>query len=112
MTPTFDVVIPSAGRPELEPLLVALACGTGPQPASVVVVDDRPGPADGKPLAPLVRASIEAQLDGRLRVLRPEASGRGRAAARNAGWRAGSAEWVCFLDDHVFPEATWRARLA
>lgn len=29
--------------------------------------------------------------------------GRGPAAARNVGWRATSARWVCFLDDDVEP---------
>jgi histidinol-phosphate phosphatase family protein len=31
----------------------------------------------------------------------------GPAAARNAGWRAGSAEWVAFLDDDVVPAPGW-----
>jgi histidinol-phosphate phosphatase family protein len=37
--------------------------------------------------------------------------GRGPAAARNAGWRAASAEWVVFLDDDVVPGRGWARRL-
>src|SRR5215211_1299067 len=36
----------------------------------------------------------------------------GPAAARNAGWRRASAEWVAFLDDDVVPSPSWLADLA
>ncbi|WP_418605725.1 glycosyltransferase family 2 protein [Georgenia sp. SUBG003] len=38
--------------------------------------------------------------------------GRGPAAARNAGWRTTTAEWVAFLDDDVLLPADWSCRLA
>jgi HAD superfamily hydrolase (TIGR01662 family) len=43
-------------------------------------------------------------------VLRGRA--RGPAAARNAGWRAGTAPWVAFLDDDTVPSPSWLADLA
>jgi histidinol-phosphate phosphatase family protein len=99
---TYDVVIPTAGRPSLAALLAGLAAGDGPAPERVIVVDDRPGE-----VAPL---ATPAGLP--LRVLRPDRPGRGPAAARNAGWRAGAADWVVFLDDDVALPAGWRAALA
>src|SRR5687767_11943547 len=87
---TFGVVIPSAGRESLPRLLRALAAGTGPLPGRVYVVDDRPRAAEPLRL-PEVGLEVEV-VRGR---------GRGPAAARNSGWRAGSSEWVAFLDDDV-----------
>lgn len=95
---SFDVVIPTAGRPSLARLLAALQTGAGPAPGRIVVVDDRRGA--GPPLA--VPRGVE--------VVR--GPGRGPAAARNTGWRATSAEWVAFLDDDVISPPSWRAALA
>ena len=36
------VVVPTIGRPSLDALLDALAAASGPRPAELVVVDDRP----------------------------------------------------------------------
>jgi HAD superfamily hydrolase (TIGR01662 family) len=105
--PAFDVVIPSAGRPSLEATLLALAAGDGPWPGRVVVVDDRGGAGSGRPL---VGPDAGAALHGALSVLHGPA--RGPAAARNAGWRACQAPWICFLDDDVVPGPDWRAALA
>jgi len=91
---SFDVVIPSAGRPSLDVLLAALE----PLHERVVVVDDRP--AGGEPL----------EVAHGVRVVRGPA--RGPAAARNAGWRACAGDWVAFLDDDVEPEPGWPACLA
>jgi histidinol-phosphate phosphatase family protein len=91
---SFDVVIPSAGRPSLRVLLDALD-GIHDR---VVVVDDRataPDPLD---------------VPSGVRVVRGPA--RGPAAARNAGLWACRAEWVAFLDDDVEPEPGWPERLA
>ncbi len=92
----YDVVVPSVGRPSLLALLDSVLGSSGPPPASVTVVDDR---RDGAPLdvPPGVRVAL--------------AGGRGPAAARNAGWRAGSATWVAFLDDDVVVAPTWAADL-
>jgi hypothetical protein len=100
MMPTYDVVVPSAGRPCLTALLDALDTSRGPRPDRVLVVDDRPRP-DG-PL-PLGRAA------GTVEVWRGPA--RGPAAARNVGWRAATAPWVAYLDDDVVPGPTWAADL-
>ena len=40
------------------------------------------------------------------------AAGQRPAAARNVGWRAGTATWTVFLDDDVLPRPGWRADLA
>jgi HAD superfamily hydrolase (TIGR01662 family) len=96
---SVDVVIPSAGRESLGALLAALGAGEG-RAARILVVDDRARPAGPLLARPLPRG---------VEVVRGPA--RGPAAARNAGWRAGTAAWVAFLDDDVVPEPDWWARL-
>ncbi|MUN40861.1 HAD-IIIA family hydrolase [Actinomadura litoris] len=100
------VVIPTIGRASLrvtlDALLTALEHGPGPAPHEIIVVDDRPGPGAPLPLPPSAGHGV--------RVIR--SGGRGPAAARNAGWRAATTEWVAFLDDDVVPEPAWPARLA
>jgi histidinol-phosphate phosphatase family protein len=96
---TFDVVIPTVGRPSLARLLAALDRAEGPRPGRVIVVVD--GPAE------LV---TDCYLPAEAEVLRGR--GAGPAAARNLGWRASSAEWIAFLDDDVVPDANWLADLA
>jgi histidinol-phosphate phosphatase family protein len=104
--PRYDVVVPTSGRASLEVLLAALGAADGPVPEQVLLVDDRPAAAAAaEPLAPRVPAA----LGGRALVLR--GGGRGPAAARNLGWRAGRAPWVAFLDDDVIPPPGWRADL-
>jgi histidinol-phosphate phosphatase family protein len=101
---TYDVVVPTIGRPSLAVLLDALARSAGPPPRAVVLVDDR-----RRPSTPLV-ASVPPALVPLVRVLRGRAAG--PAAARNTGWRASSAPWIAFLDDDVVPAPDWCARLA
>jgi histidinol-phosphate phosphatase family protein len=103
--PTFDVVIPAAGRPSLARVLEALAAGQGPLPGHVFVVDDRREPVE--PLLP--DASLNGLASG-VRIL--PGRGAGPASARNIGWRASGAQWVVFLDDDVIPAPTWLERLA
>jgi histidinol-phosphate phosphatase family protein len=99
---SFDVVIPTLGRPSLRDTASALAVAgglsEGQAPGRVLVVHD-----GGRQLPRL------AVIDG-LEVLR--GPGYGPAAARNVGWRASSAEWVAFLDDDVVPSPDWLTRLA
>src|ERR671917_726508 len=96
-----SVVVPTVGRPSLDVLLDALAQATGPRPAELVLVDDRPA---GDPLRP-ERPGLPP-----LRVVRT--GGRGPAGARNLGWRTARTDWVAFLDDDVVPDADWYQRLA
>ncbi|MCW2661450.1 MAG: putative transferase [Mycobacterium sp.] len=100
MTPDYAIVVPTIGRDSLRRLLIALERGSGPAPAEVVLVDDRPEPVTDLP--------VTAGLP--VRVLR--SGGRGPAAARNVGWRATTVRWVCFLDDDVLPDAWWRWAVA
>jgi histidinol-phosphate phosphatase family protein len=101
---SFDVVIPTTGRPSLARLLGALAGGAaGRRPDRVIVVDDSGGEE---------RAALDAVLSGRIAERIPElevviSPRRGPAAARNAGWRMSRAEWVAFLDDDVIPPVDW-----
>jgi HAD superfamily hydrolase (TIGR01662 family) len=98
--PSYSVVVPTVGRPSLRALLDALAAARGPEPAAVVVVDDRPGDP----------APLDLPAWAPLRVVRGAA--RGPAAARNTGWRATSTPWVAFLDDDVLVPVDWPLRLA
>jgi glycosyltransferase involved in cell wall biosynthesis len=97
VSPDISVVVPSRDRPEgLNRLLTGLRRQTlGVQRFEVIVVDDGSHP----PVA----------LDPgglRLRVIRHERS-RGPAAARNSGWRNGSAPIVAFIDDDCIPSERW-----
>jgi HAD superfamily hydrolase (TIGR01662 family) len=106
-TPRVDIVIPTIGRPSLQALLDSLAMAlseggvSAPALAGCFVVDDRRGP-----VTPLL---IEMPARAPVRVM--ESSGRGPAAARNVGWRAGDAEWVVFLDDDVVVGPSWWTEL-
>ncbi|MEU1125257.1 glycosyltransferase [Streptomyces sp. NPDC005899] len=102
--PEYAVVVPTIGRPCLADCLRALASATGPRPAEVVVVDDRPEPRDILPV------EAAGELCDRVRTL--ATGGRGPAAARNAGLRAVTAPWVVFLDDDVRVLPDWAERLA
>ncbi|GAB3300213.1 HAD-IIIA family hydrolase [Parasphingorhabdus pacifica] len=98
--PVYSVVIPTMGRDSLRAVLDALEAGRGPDPAEVVVVDDRPVP------------EVPLRLpDSRLSTRLLHSFGRGPAGARNTGWRAVRTEWIVFLDDDVIPGSRWRAQL-
>jgi histidinol-phosphate phosphatase family protein len=103
--PHYTVVVPTTGRDNLRVLLGALARADGPQPAEVIVVDDRPGPAGDLPLPAAITGPAAP-----IKVVRT--GGRGPAAARNAGLRSARTEWIAFLDDDVVIPADWPRRLA
>lgn len=104
---SFDIVIPTIGRPCLGRLLDSLAAsGGGVRPASLILVDDRRHPLPELPLASGLAGTGILPL-----VQVVGTGGQGPAAARNAGWRAGSAEWVVFLDDDVVTTPSWLADL-
>jgi hypothetical protein len=81
------------------------------RPGRVVLVDDRGGrAANATEAAPLPLGHLRSGLADRLTVI--AGRGAGPAAARNAGWRAATAEWVAFLDDDVLPPPEWMTALA
>ena len=99
-----DVVVPTIGRPSLERLLEGLDRELAEHPGligRVVVVDDRPAPADALRPRPMRHARC-AVVSG---------PARGPAAARNAGWRRTTAPWVVFLDDDVEVGSGWAGLL-
>src|SRR3954451_16954199 len=101
MLGSCSVVVPTVGRPSLDVLLDALATGSGPRPAELVLVDDRPG---GEPMRP-ERPGLPPGRGVRT-------GGGGPARARNLGWRTARTEWIAFLDDDVVPDPDWYERLA
>jgi hypothetical protein len=89
----IDVVIPTIGRPSLFRLIEGLRPSLArPEIAVVYVVDDRPHPTP-----PLVLPGVHILRSG----------GRGPAAARNLGWKAGRSPWIAFLDDDVVIQDHW-----
>ncbi|GAA2247778.1 glycosyltransferase [Streptomyces roseiscleroticus] len=102
----YAVVIPTLARDTLADCLAALAAATGPAPAEIVLVDDRPEPDDAALRHPL---RLLGELRVRTTVLR--GGGRGPAAARNRGLRAVTSPWVVFLDDDVQVGPHWSAQL-
>lgn len=101
-TPPVSVVVPTRNRPAaLARCLGALERQTGCPAFEVVVVDD--GSARGAEVADVVGASPRARL--------VRESGRGPAAARNAGGAAAVGSTLLFVDDDCEPEPRWAARL-
>jgi histidinol-phosphate phosphatase family protein len=105
--PTFDVVVPTVGRPSLGVLVDALdalraMAATPPALERVLVVDDRSA-AD---------APLDLDVANGLPLTVLSTGGAGPAAARNAGWTRGRADWVVFLDDDVVPSPSWFDDLA
>lgn len=101
---TYDIVVPTLGRPSLRTLLRSVAEAAGPLPERVVIVDDRRDRT-----APLDVDGL-GEIGARMRVVTGAAAG--PAAARNRGWAHARSEWVAFLDDDVVVEAGWRSDLA
>lgn len=102
---SFDVVVPTVGRPTLRRLLWSLADSTGPVPERVILCDDRPS----DPRALLEDDHPPPALADRITVVRSH--GGGPAAARNRGWRTSSARWIAFLDDDVVVPIRWLEEL-
>lgn len=102
---SFDVVIPTIGRPSLYTLLRTLANARGELPDRVVLVDDRRDQSQS-----LDRTHIDERLRSRVTIVPGKAAG--PAAARNTGWRHSDAQWIAFLDDDVEVEGDWLERAA
>lgn len=102
---SFDVVIPTIGRPSLYELLQSLANARGELPRHIFLVDDRRVREE-----PLEISSVAESVRSRITVLPGKAAG--PASARNIGWRASPSEWIAFLDDDVRVEPDWLERAA
>lgn len=91
------VVIPAYNHAAYVAEAVASAAAQGPCVSEIVVVDD--GSKDD------TAAVVSKIREPRLRLLRQ--ANQGPSPARNAGWRATSADWVFFLDadDAIAPGA-------
>src|SRR3954467_2593446 len=105
----ITVVVPTIGRPSLDVLLDALAAASGPRPAELILVDDRPS---GPPLQP-ERPGLPP-----VRVVRTGGAGPGRApaggllaASPKPGLGVARTGWIAFLDDDVVPDPDWYERL-
>jgi glycosyltransferase involved in cell wall biosynthesis len=86
----------------LAALLDALRAQTlGSERFAVVIVDDASGDDTAR-----VLAAAQERGDLALTVLRHE-TGRGPAAARNAGWRAAQTPVIAFTDDDCRPSPDW-----
>ena len=99
--PTVDVVVPTIGRGSLRPLVAAIASQraiAGSPIGRIIVVDDR------RRRHPAILAPAGGDV--------LSSGARGPATARNVGWRASAADWVCFLDDDVVLRPDWSAALA
>jgi glycosyltransferase involved in cell wall biosynthesis len=98
-----SVVVPAYGHADYIVGSIESVLAQVPPPREVIVVDDSSPDDTAERLAPLVR-------EGRIRYVRqPNA---GMAAARNAGARLATSEYLYFLDDDdlVFPGAlAWLA---
>jgi histidinol-phosphate phosphatase family protein len=97
---SFAIVIPTIARESVHRLLAELEGSSGPHPEAVILVDDRVDASP--PLRPTTSLPVTVLLSG----------GRGPAGARNVGWRATHARWICFLDDDVVPQQNWFTALA
>jgi hypothetical protein len=100
---SFDIVVPTVGRPSLNQLLRGLGECRGPQPTRVLIV------CDGADPSAVSLEGVAPWVASRCRVIATRR--RGPAATRNAGWAASRAEWIVFLDDDVVPASDWLIHL-
>jgi glycosyltransferase involved in cell wall biosynthesis len=96
------VIVPTRDRPAaLARCLASLRRVRLPGDYELVVVDD--GSRAEREVAALAS-------EAGARLVRQES--KGAAAARNAGWRASTAEVICFLDDDCEPTPMWASALS
>jgi glycosyltransferase involved in cell wall biosynthesis len=104
-SPTFTVVIPTRGRPDgLGRCLAALAAQDYPRACYDVIVVDDGSPESVRPVIDQFRTTLRVDLI--------EQSNAGPAAARNAGARRATGEFLAFTDDDCVPASSWLTCLA
>lgn len=100
-----SVVIPTYKRPVyLKRAIDSVLHQTYESVEAIVVDDNDPGTEDRRETEKLMCAYAD---DPRVRYLRQERN-RGGSAARNAGWKVSTADYITFLDDddELLPERT------
>lgn len=98
-----SVVVPTRDRPAaLDRCLTALSAQTPGERLEIVVVDD----------GSLASADVAAVVHRHPRARLIQQTGRGPAAARNAGARASRGSLLCFTDDDCVADRDWAERLA
>jgi histidinol-phosphate phosphatase family protein len=100
---TYDIVVPTLGRPSLRALLHSLTEAAGPLPERIFLIDDR------RDRDVPLEIEQHGELGRRITIVRGAAAG--PAAARNRGLARARSDWVAFLDDDVVVEAQWRRDL-
>ena len=104
MTPRFSIVVPTRDRPQsLARCLVSLAALDYPREKFEVIVVD-----DGSASSP---AEIVEQFSGALCVSLVCLSHSGPAAARNAGVRRSTGDFLAFVDDDCTVDRHWLTAL-
>lgn len=94
-TPVVSIIIPTQGRRETLGVALRSALAQTVEHFEIVVVDDAPG---GSPEWRNNSEWVELLENPKVRVVSFNQS-RGCAAAKNAGLREASGDWICYLDD-------------
>ncbi len=107
MTVRISVVVPTFKHPVLlERLLTALLAQDFPAAEyEIIIVDDAASAQTRTQVEERARQATESGHT--VRYLPMTGVEHGPAAARNAGWRAASAEIIAFTDDDCIPEMSW-----
>lgn len=102
--PDVSVVLCTRDRPKRVADCIRRLAGQEYPSYEIVVVDNAPADPDA---VPFVLKSIDAPVSVRYVV---ESRG-GLSWARNAGWKAATADIVAFIDDDEIPDKHWLAEL-
>jgi len=102
---SVSVVVPTFRRPALLERVLGALVGQEPGCTYEIVVADDAASAETR----VQVARWQARYPGRIFYTATLGEAHGPAAARNAGWRCASGEWIAFTDDDTVPSPTWLA---